>query len=78
MNKTIAIVTKKGSYYFQPSVLFAGEHTHCNFYSTVHGAYLTGRAAAQIILQPDISEQVVVDCENDTDLSALIEHINLS
>jgi len=33
----------------QPVVAFAGEHCHPSFYSTGHGAYLTGRSAAQVI-----------------------------
>ena len=41
--------------------MFAGEHCHSNFYSTVHGAYLSGKdaadcvanaAAAQLLHQP--------------------------
>ena len=32
-------------------VLFAGEHCHPSFYSTGHGAYLTGRAAAQLAIR---------------------------
>ena len=31
----------------RPVVLFAGEHCHPSFYSTGHGAFLTGRSAAQ-------------------------------
>lgn len=34
----------------EPIVIFAGEHTHSTFYSTVHGAYLSGRTAAQALL----------------------------
>ncbi|KAE9529588.1 hypothetical protein AGLY_011684 [Aphis glycines] len=33
-----------------PIITFAGEHTHPNFYSTVHGAYLSGRAAAEMLI----------------------------
>ena len=32
----------------QPVVMFAGEHCHPSFYSTGHGAFLTGRSAAQL------------------------------
>lgn len=35
----------------QPALLFAGEATHPCYYSTVHGAYLTGIRAAKQILQ---------------------------
>lgn len=60
----------------QPSVLFAGEHTHSNFYSTVHGAYLSGRTAAQILLTPDSPQEIVM--ESDTsDLSSWIQGIAL-
>jgi len=31
-------------------VTFAGEHCHPSFYSTGHGAFLTGRTAAQFFL----------------------------
>ena len=31
--------------------MFAGEHCHPSFYSTGHGAYLTGRAAAQTAIR---------------------------
>jgi hypothetical protein len=34
---------------FQPTLLFAGEHTHPSFYSTVHGAFITGRDAAEAL-----------------------------
>ncbi|XP_055544175.1 peroxisomal N(1)-acetyl-spermine/spermidine oxidase isoform X3 [Wyeomyia smithii] len=60
----------------KPSVLFAGEHTHSNFYSTVHGAYLSGRTAAQILLTPDSPQEIVM--ESDTsDLSSWIQGIAL-
>jgi hypothetical protein len=35
----------------QPLVAFAGEHCHPSFYSTGHGAYLTGRTAAQLMIR---------------------------
>lgn len=60
----------------KPSVLFAGEHTHMNFYSTVHGAYLSGRNAAQILLTPDSPNEIIM--ESDTsDLSAWIQGMAL-
>jgi len=34
-----------------PVVAFAGEHCHPSFYSTGHGAYLTGRSAAQLMIR---------------------------
>lgn len=35
----------------QPTLVFAGEHCHNSFYSTVHGAYLSGRDAAHCIAE---------------------------
>ncbi|XP_066252474.1 peroxisomal N(1)-acetyl-spermine/spermidine oxidase [Euwallacea similis] len=61
----------------KPVLMFAGEHTHSNFYSTVHGAYLTGRTAAQTILSNDTPQEIVVDCEDETDLSSWIQGITL-
>jgi len=34
-----------------PVVVFAGEHCHPSFYSTGHGAFLTGRSAAQTVIK---------------------------
>lgn len=33
--------------------MFAGEATHPTFYSTTHGAYLSGRKCAELLLEPD-------------------------
>jgi spermine oxidase len=57
--------------------MFAGEHTHSNFYSTVHGAYLTGRTAAQTLLNADAPQEMVLDCEDDADLSSWLQGICL-
>nr|CAD7442688.1 unnamed protein product [Timema bartmani] len=62
----------------KPSLLFAGEHTHSSFYSTVHGAYLTGRAAAQALVIPDSPEETVMECEGTNDLSSWIQGISLN
>ena len=35
---------------FQPTLMFAGEATHPSFYSTTHGALLTGYREAQRVL----------------------------
>ncbi|ERL87222.1 peroxisomal N(1)-acetyl-spermine/spermidine oxidase [Dendroctonus ponderosae] len=61
----------------KPVLLFAGEHTHSNFYSTVHGAYLSGRTATQTLLSNDTPEEIVIDCEDETDLSSWIQGITL-
>lgn len=36
-NKTLSYII------FKPRILFAGEATHLRYYSTVHGAYLSGQ-----------------------------------
>lgn len=61
----------------KPSLLFAGEHTHSNFYSTVHGAYLSGRTAAQHILAPEEPTEIVLECSGTGDLSSWIQGISL-
>lgn len=60
-------------------VTFAGEHTHTSFYSTVHGAYLTGRRAAQSILESRKTEKqpLSLNCEETSDLSSWIQGISL-
>ncbi|KAK6635766.1 hypothetical protein RUM44_001020 [Polyplax serrata] len=35
----------------KPTILLAGESTHKNYYSTVHGAYESGQSQAQVILE---------------------------
>ncbi|XP_027231013.2 spermine oxidase isoform X1 [Penaeus vannamei] len=62
----------------KPAVLFAGEHCHPSFYSTVHGAYLSGREAAQTLCVPDTPPEVVLDVEGTADLSSWIEGISLN
>lgn len=58
---------------------FAGEHTHSSFYSTVHGAYLTGRTAAQAVLESRRWEkQDSVSCDTTSDLSSWIQGIELN
>ena len=76
----------------QPRLLFAGEHCHPSFYSTVHGAYLTGRSVVQQILAASASaddgrkpaeasdEPATLEQpdEDATDLSAWLAGIDLS
>ncbi|OXU22093.1 hypothetical protein TSAR_012831 [Trichomalopsis sarcophagae] len=58
---------------------FAGEHTHSSFYSTVHGAYLSGRTAAQAVLESRRWEkQDSVSCDTTSDLSSWIQGIELN
>lgn len=61
-------------------VAFAGEHTHSSFYSTVHGAYLTGRTAADLLLGTKQSEKhaLSLSCEDTSDLSSWIQGISLN
>lgn len=43
----------------------------------MHGAYLTGRTAAQMVLN-EASREIVLDCEeDDVDLSAYIQGVCL-
>ena len=44
---------------------FAGEHCHPSFYSTVHGAYLSGRTAAQFMLNAAAKSKGAGDDEED-------------
>lgn len=72
------VLTFDAIFMLQPVVLFAGEHTHSSFYSTVHGAYLTGRSAAQILLAPDSPEELILEADEDaSDLSSWIQGIAL-
>lgn len=61
-------------------IAFAGEHTHSSFYSTVHGAYLTGRTAAQTLLESRKNEKnsLSLVCEDTNDLSSWIQGISLN
>ncbi|PZC84137.1 peroxisomal N(1)-acetyl-spermine/spermidine oxidase [Helicoverpa armigera] len=61
----------------KPVLLFAGEHTHSNFYSTAHGAYLSGQAAARRLLAPDEPEENFLECPGSADLSSWIQGIQL-
>ena len=58
-------------------LLFAGEHTHSSFYSTAHGAYLSGQAAARRLIAPDVSAENVLDCPTSNDLNTWIQGIQL-
>lgn len=61
----------------QPVLLFAGEHTHSSFYSTVHGAYLSGQTAARRLLTPDEPSENVLEYPGAADLSSWIQGIQL-
>jgi len=74
-----------------PVVAFAGEHCHPSFYSTVHGAYLSGKSAAQFYLNvaateaaalgtrdPGESEEVFnLGAASIADLSTWLEEISM-
>ncbi|KAK6638659.1 hypothetical protein RUM43_006926 [Polyplax serrata] len=51
----------------KPVLLFAGEHTHSSFYSTVHGAYLSGKIAAHILLSGDELNEFKEEDEEEED-----------
>jgi len=60
----------------QPIITFAGEHTHPNFYSTVHGAYLSGRAAAEMLIACKREDEPLNTTV--TDLSSWIQGLPLA
>lgn len=62
---------------FQPVLLFAGEHTHSNFYSTAHGAFLSGQTAARRLLATDDAAETILDCPGSADLNSWIQGIQL-
>ncbi|KAH0555606.1 spermine oxidase [Cotesia glomerata] len=68
-------------------IAFAGEHTHSSFYSTVHGAYLTGRTAAASLIESkkfcnetrvSSEQRLSLICEDTSDLSSWIQGISLN
>ncbi|KAG7299017.1 hypothetical protein JYU34_017492 [Plutella xylostella] len=61
----------------KPTLLFAGEHTHNQFYSTAHGAYLSGRIAAQRLTDADETRESNIECTGSADLHAWIQGIQL-
>lgn len=73
-NLALPLYTKRTNK--KPTLLFAGEHTHNSFYSTVHGAYLSGRTCAQSLLDPE-DEPVTISCTDTGDLSSWIRGISL-
>jgi len=44
-------VNLRGEELFNGRMLFAGEHTHCRYFGTVHGAYMSGNDAADCIIK---------------------------
>ncbi|XP_013193705.1 peroxisomal N(1)-acetyl-spermine/spermidine oxidase [Amyelois transitella] len=60
----------------KPVLLFAGEHTHSSFYSTAHGAYLSGQTAAKRLMATDEPENIL-ECPGSADLNAWIQGIQL-
>ena len=66
--------------FFQPVLAFAGEHCHPSFYSTAHGAYLTGRSAAQFFINNTPEEEDVYNLGSASvaDLSTWLEEISVT
>ena len=58
---------------------FAGEHCHPSFYSTAHGAYLSGRSAAQFFLTVRQEEEEVYNlgAASVADLSSWLEEVTM-
>ncbi|XP_023934114.2 peroxisomal N(1)-acetyl-spermine/spermidine oxidase [Bicyclus anynana] len=61
----------------KPALLFAGEHTHGSFYSTVHGAYLSGQIAARRLLTPEFAAENVLEGPESNDLNNWIQGVQL-
>ncbi|XP_059057438.1 spermine oxidase [Achroia grisella] len=61
----------------KPVLLFAGEHTHSSFYSTAHGAYLSGQSVARRLLAADDPTENNLDCPRSADLNSWIQGIQL-
>ncbi|XP_026748758.2 peroxisomal N(1)-acetyl-spermine/spermidine oxidase [Galleria mellonella] len=61
----------------KPVLLFAGEHTHSSFYSTAHGAYLSGQTAARRLLASDEPSENSINCPGAADLNSWIQGIQL-
>ena len=51
-------------------VAFAGEHCHPSFYSTGHGAYLSGRSAAQYFMA--VASAAAIAKEDDEEVYNLV------
>ena len=68
-------------YFFnlQPVLALAGEHCHPSFYSTAHGAYLSGRAAALFYLtvRPEEEEVYNLGAASVADLSSWLEEVTV-
>jgi hypothetical protein len=60
---------------FQPVVAFAGEHCHPSFYSTGHGAYLSGRSAAQFFMA--VASAAALAREQEEEVYNLVIHFFL-
>lgn len=61
-------------------VSFAGEHCHPSFYSTGHGAYLSGRASAQFFVNAakESEEDVYnLSAASVADLSTWLEEVSM-
>ena len=57
----------------------AGEHCHPSFYSTAHGAYLSGRSAAQFFLtvRPEEEEVYNLGAASVADLTSWLEEVTM-
>ena len=70
---------------FQPVLSFAGEHCHPSFFSTAHGAYLTGRSTAQFFLnlaatkfaQEEEEDVYNLGAASVADLSTWLEEVSM-
>ncbi|CAL1280878.1 unnamed protein product [Larinioides sclopetarius] len=68
-------------YHSKPALMFAGEATHSSFYSTTHGAFLSGKKCAELLLEPDSDPNHKHDKSGqctDKDMSSWIRGIDLT
>ena len=66
-------------FFLQTVLSFACEPCHPSFYSTAHGAYLSGRSAAQFFLtvRPEEEEVYNLGAASVADLSSWLEEVSM-
>ena len=76
---SILLAVHLSIFIFQPVLALAGEHCHPSFYSTAHGAYLSGRAAALFYLtvRPEEEEVYNLGDASVADLSSWLQEVSV-
>uniref|UniRef100_T1JH18 Amine oxidase domain-containing protein n=1 Tax=Strigamia maritima TaxID=126957 RepID=T1JH18_STRMM len=62
----------------KPTLLFAGEATHPTFFSTTHGAFVSGKCAAELLLDSSKGCVSNVDSQNSEMMSSWVEGLSLN